>query len=104
LHVETPEGSQQNVLFDGLKTDTVTNSEAQFDDHPSTATGASVAGAAVGDPGDVESRLMASGFTDILASARDNGTDSFWKRGGSCVDGRSVFNRYTSFTSTNPAN
>jgi hypothetical protein len=156
LHVETPEGIQQNVLFvdqgskgvftwnDGssthrlsVKTDTVTNPEAQFDDHPSTATGASVAGAAVGaligsllsggtpaaatggvvgqpvaelqtlkggDPGYVESRLTASGFTYIRTSSRENGTDSFWKRGGSCVDVRSVFGRYQSFTYTNPSN
>lgn len=33
-----------------------------------------------------------------------NGTDSFWKRGGSCVDVRSVFNRYQSFTYANPSN
>ncbi len=156
LHVETPEGLQQNVLFqdegskgvftwnDGdsthrlaVKTDTVTNPDAQFDDHPSTATGASVTGAAVGaligalltggkpagrptgsegqpvaelqsliggDPGYVESRLTASGFTYIRTSSRENGTDSFWKRGGSCVDVRSVFNRYKSFTYANPSN
>jgi hypothetical protein len=156
LHVETPEGLQQNVLFqdqgtkgvftwnDGnsthrlsVKTDTVTNPDAQFDDHPSTATGSDVAGAAVGaligalltggrpasgisgsvgqpvaelqsliggDPGYVESRLTASGFTYIRTSSRENGTDSFWKRGGSCVDVRSVFNRYQSFTYANPSN
>jgi hypothetical protein len=156
LHVETPEGLQQNVLFqdqgtkgvftwnDGnsthrlsVKTDTVTNPDAQFDDHPSTATGSDVAGAAVGaligalltggrpasgisgsvgqpvaelqsliggDPGYVESRLTASGFTYIRTSSRENGTDSFWKRGGSCVVVRSVFNRYQSFTYANPSN
>lgn len=156
LHVETPEGIQQNVLFEdqgskgvftwndgdsthrlSVKTDTVTNPDAQFDDHPSTATGASVAGAAVGaligsllsggkpaaataglvgqpvaelqtlkggDPGYVESRLTASGFTYIRTSSRENGTDSFWKRGRSCVDVRSIFNRYQSFTYTNPSN
>ena len=57
-----------------------------------------------GDPGYVESRLTASGFTYIRTSPRENGTDSFWKRGGSCVDVRSVFNRYQSFTYANPSN
>jgi hypothetical protein len=57
-----------------------------------------------GDPGYVESRLTASGFTYIRTSSRENGTDSFWKRGGSCVDVRSVFNRYQSFTYANPSN
>jgi hypothetical protein len=52
----------------------------------------------------VESRLTASGFTYIRTSSRENGTDSFWKRGGSCVDVRSVFNRYQSFTYANPSN
>jgi hypothetical protein len=156
LHVETSAGLQPNVLFqdqgtqgvftwnDGnsthrlaVKTDVVTNPEAQFDDHPSTSTGASVAGAAVGaligalltggkpaggavgavgqpvaelqslvggDPGYVESRLTASGFTYIRTNSGENGSDSFWKRGGTCVDVRSVLNRYQSFTYTNPTN
>lgn len=156
LHVETPAGIQQNVLYvdqgskgvftwnDGnsthrlaVKTDTVTNANAQFDDHPSTATGADVAGAAVGaligalltggkpasgaaggmgqpvaelqnligrDPGYVESRLTSTGYRYIRTNPRENGTDSFWKRGGSCVDVRSVFNRYQSFTYANPSN
>ncbi|MFM7641236.1 MAG: hypothetical protein ACKO45_06760 [Cyanobium sp.] len=156
LHVETPSGIEQNVLFEdqgskgvfswndgdsthrlAVKTDTVTNPNAQFDDHPSTATGADVAGAAVGaligalitggkpvggaagmvgqpvaelqnliggDPGYVEGRLTGLGYTYIRTSSRENGTDSFWKRGGSCVDVRSVFNRYQSFTYANPSN
>ena len=156
LHVETPSGLEQNVLFEdqgskgvftwndgdsthrlAVKTDTITNPNAQFDDHPSTPTGSEVAGAAVGaligallgggkpasggagvvgqpvaelqnliggDPGYVESRLTASGFTYIRTSSRENGTDSFWRRGGSCVDVRSVFNRYQSFTYANPSN
>lgn len=156
LHVETPAGIDQNVLFEdqgskgvfswndgdsthrlAVKTDTITNPNAQFDDHPSTATGSDVAGAAVGaligallnggkpasgaggtvgqpvaelqnliggDPGNVESRLTALGYTYIRTSSRENGTDSFWKRGGSCVDVRSVLNRYQSFTYTNPSN
>jgi hypothetical protein len=156
LHVETVSGIQQNVLFEdqgskgvftwndgnnttrlSVKTDMVTNPNAQFDDHPSTATGSTLAGAAVGaligallgggkpanapvagegqpvaefqnligsDPGFVESRLTGSGFTYIRSSPRENGVDSFWKRGGSCVDVRSVFNRYQSFTYTNPMN
>lgn len=67
LHGETTYGIQQNVLFEdqgskgvftwndgssttrlSVKTDEVTNPNAQFDDHPSTATGSSLAGAAVG--------------------------------------------------------
>jgi hypothetical protein len=156
LHVETTSGIQQNVLFEdqgskgvftwndgtsttrlSVKTDEVTNPNAQFDDHPSTATGSSVAGAAVGaligalltggrsaaapvagvgqpvaefqnligsDPGYVESRLTGSGYTYIRTSSRENGEDSFWKRGGSCVDVRTTFNRYQSFTYANPSN
>jgi hypothetical protein len=156
LHVESADGVQQNVLFqdqgtkgvftwnDGdsthrlsVKTDTITNPDAQFDDHPSTATGASLAGAAVGaligamlsggkstggvsgavgqpvaelqnlvggDPGYVESRLTASGFTYIRTSSRENGSDSYWKRGRSCVDVRNTLNRYQSFTYANPSN
>lgn len=156
LHVETPSGIEQNVLFedqgtqgvftwnDGMrtqrlsvKTDVVTNPNAQFDDHPSTATGSTLAGAAVGaligallggrpasgaaagqegrpvsdlqdligsDPGYVESRLTAAGYTYIRTMPGENGSDSFWKRGGSCVDVRSVLNRYQSFTYANPSN
>jgi len=156
LHVETSSGIQQNVLFEdqgskgvftwndgssttrlSVKTDEVTNPNAQFDDHPSTATGSSLAGAAVGaligallsggkpanvsgavvgqpvaefqnlinsDPGLVESRLTGSGYTYIRSSSRENGEDSFWKRGGSCVDVRTTFNRYQSFTYANPSN
>jgi len=156
LHVETNSGIQQNVLFEdqgskgvftwndgssttrlSVKTDEVTNPDAQFDDHPSTATGSSLAGAAVGaligallgsgkpanaptlavgqpvaefqnligsDPGYVESRLTGSGYTYIRTSSRENGEDSFWKRGGSCVDVRTTFNRYQSFTYANPSN
>jgi len=67
LHVETHSGLQQNVLFEdqgskgvftwndgssthrlAVKTDVVTNPDAQFEDHPSTSTGSTVAGAAVG--------------------------------------------------------
>ncbi|MEB3333777.1 MAG: hypothetical protein VKP70_02200 [Cyanobacteriota bacterium] len=156
LHVETHDGIEQNVLFEdhgskgvftwndgsnthrlAVKTDVVTNPDAQFDDHPSTATGSSVAGAAVGaligallgggkpattpmgnvgapvldlqnligsDPGYVEGRLTASGYTYIRSAPRENGMDSFWKRGGACVDVRSILNRYQSFTYANPSN
>ena len=156
LHVETHLGLQQNVLFEdqgskgvftwndgnsthrlAVKTDTVTNPNAQFDDHPSTATGSTLAGAAVGallgallggvrpsggsagmvgqpvgdlqnligsDPGYVESRLTGSGYTYIRSNPRENGMDSYWKRGGSCVDVRSILNRYQSFTYANPGN
>jgi hypothetical protein len=156
LHVETVSGIEQNVLFEdqgskgvftwndgsnttrlSVKTDMVTNPNAQFDDHPSTATGSNLAGAAVGaligallgggnsggrqsggigqpvaefqnligsDPGYVESRLTGSGFTYIRTNARENGEDSYWKRGGSCVDVRTTFNRYQSFTYANPSN
>ena len=155
LHVETPSGIEQNVLFEdqgsmgrftwndgrltrqlAVKTDTVTNPNAQFDDHHSTSTGATLAGAAVGaligallsggkhsngstgaegqpvpelqnlvggDPGYVESRMTSSGDTYIQSSPRENGMDSFWKRGGSCVDVRSILNRYQSFTYANPS-
>jgi hypothetical protein len=155
LHVETVSGIQQNVLFEdqgskgvftwndgnsttrlSVKTDTVTNPNAQFDDHPSTATGSTLAGAAVGaligallggkpaggqaggvgqpvaefqnligsDPGYVESRLTGAGYTYIRSSGRENGEDSFWKRGGTCVDVRTSLNRYQSFTYANPSN
>ena len=155
LHVETTSGIQQNVLFEdqgskgvftwndgssttrlSVKTDEVTNPNAQFDDHPSTATGSTLAGAAVGaligallgggkpakgqaagvgqpvaefqtlinsDPGYVESRLTGSGYTYIRTSPRENGEDSYWKRGGNCVDVRSILNRYQSFTYANPS-
>jgi hypothetical protein len=154
LHVETASGIEQNVLFEdqgskgvfswndgasthrlSVKTDTVTNPNAQFDDHPSTATGSTVAGAAVGaligallgggkapantatglegqpvaelqnligsDPGYVESRLTGAGYTYIRSVQRENGVDSYWRRGGSCIDVRSVFNRYQSVTYAN---
>jgi len=156
LHVETVSGIQQNVLFEdqgskgvftwndgnstqrlSVKTDVATNPNAQFDDHPSTAVGSTLAGAAVGaligallnggksskapvsiegqpvadlqgligsDPGYVESRLTGSGYTYIRSAPRENGLDSFWKRGGSCVDVRTILNRYQSFTYANPAN
>ena len=155
LHVETSMGIQQNVLFEdrgssgvfswndgnstyrlAVKTDTVTNPNAQFDDHHSTSVGATVAGAAVGaligallgggrsnsgssgqegqpvadlqnlvgaDPGYVESRLTSAGYTYIQSSPRENGTDSYWKRGGACLDVRSILNRYESFTYANPS-
>lgn len=67
LHVETDSGIGTNVVFEdqgskgvftwndgatthrlAVKTDVVTNPNAQIDDHPSTATGATVAGALVG--------------------------------------------------------
>jgi len=153
LHVETPSGIEQNVLFEdqgsmgrfawndgrfthqlAAKTDTITNPNAQFDDHHSTSTGATLAGAAVGaligalltggkhsngsagaegqpvrelqnlvgcDPGYVESRLTSAGYTYIHSSPRENGVDSFWKRGESCVDARNILNRYQSFTYAN---
>jgi hypothetical protein len=156
LHVETASGIGQNVLFEdqgskgvftwndgttttrlSVKTDVVTNPNAQFDDHPSTATGSTLAGAAVGaligallgggraangqaavvgqpvaefqnligsDPGYVESRLTSSGYTYIRTTPRENGEDSFWKRGGSCVDVRSILNRYQSFTYASTSN
>lgn len=156
LHVETPSGINQNVLFEdkgskgvftwndgstthrlAVKTDEITNPSAQFEDHPSTSTGASLAGAAVGaligallgggkpagggsgavgqpvaelqsligaDPGNVEGRLTSLGYTYIRTSPRENGAASYWKRGGSCVNVRSVLNRYQSFTYANPTN
>lgn len=156
LHVETHSGVEPNVLFEdkgskgvftwndgnntrrlAVKTDTVTNPNAQIDDHPSTATGSSLAGAAVGaligallgggksgggsagmmgqpvgelqsligsDPGYVESRLTGSGYTYVRTSPRENGLDSYWKRGTTCVDVRSIMNRYQSFTYANPSN
>jgi hypothetical protein len=156
LHVETHSGLQQNVLFEdqgskgvftwndgssthrlSVKTDAVTNPDAQFDDHPSTSTGSTVAGAAVGaligallgggkpanttsgavgqpvrelqtligsDPGYAESRLTALGYTYIRSNQRENGVDSFWRRGRSCVDVRSILSRYESITYTSPSN
>lgn len=154
LQVETPSGLQANVLFqdqgskglfswtDGartyrlaVKTDVVTNPNAQFDDHPSASVGQTLATAAVGallsalisggrssggagavgqpvpelqnligaDPGYVESRLTGAGYTYIRSTPSENGMTSFWRRGGSCVDVRSVLNRYQSFTYANPA-
>ena len=124
LHVETPAGIQQNVLYVDQ------GSKGVF-------TGADVAGAAVGaligalltggkpasgaaggmgqpvaelqnligrDPGYVESRLTSTGYRYIRTNPRENGTDSFWKRVGSCVDVRSILNRYQSFTYANPSN
>lgn len=154
LHVETSTGIQQNVLFEdqgskgiftwndgtsthrlAVKTDTVNNPNAQFDDHHSTSVGATLAGAAVGallgallsggksnpsssgvegqpvsdlqylvgaDPGTVESRLTSSGYTYIQSSPRENGVDSYWRRGNACVDVRNILNRYQSFTYANP--
>ncbi|MFM7269840.1 MAG: hypothetical protein ACKOZT_14880 [Cyanobium sp.] len=156
LHVETDAGIGTNVLFEdqgskgvfswndgattrrlAVKTDVVTNPNAQIDDHPSTATGASVTGALVGgligallsggkpantsggmvgqpvpemqnlignDPGYVESRLTGTGYTYIRSNPLENGVQSFWKRGGSCVAVRSILNRYSSFTYANPGN
>ncbi|MEB3317869.1 MAG: hypothetical protein VKO39_06995 [Cyanobacteriota bacterium] len=150
LHVETSGGIEQNVLFEdhgskgvftwndgsrthrlAVKTDVVTNPDAQFDDHPSRASGSSIAGAAVGaligallsgskpaqtqggdigqpvrdlqnligsDPGYAEGRLTSLGYTYIHSSQRENGVDSFWRRGSTCVDVRSILNRYQSFT------
>lgn len=156
LHVETDSGIGTNVLFEdhgskgvftwndgesthrlAVKTDVVTNPNAQFDDHPSTATGATVAGAAVGaligalltggkpaggasgavgqpvaemqsligaDPGMVEGRLTSTGYTYIRSAPRENGEDSYWKRGSTCVNVRTILNRYQSFTYANPSN
>jgi hypothetical protein len=156
LHVETRAGIEQNVLFEdqgskgvftwndgtsthrlAVKTDEVTNPNAQFDDHPSTATGSTLAGAAVGaligallgggkqpnpaigvegqpvadlqnligsDPGYAESRLTSLGYTYIRSNPRENGVDSFWRRGASCVDVRSTLGRYQSFTYTTATN
>ena len=156
LHVETHSGLQQNVLFEdqgskgvftwndgssthrlAVKTDVVTNPDAQFDDHPSTSTGSTIAGAAVGaligallggakpantesagvgqpvrelqnligsDPGYAEGRLTALGYTYIRSNQRENGVDSFWRRGRSCVGVRSILNRYESFTYANLSN
>jgi hypothetical protein len=155
LHVETHSGIEQNVLFEdqgskglfswndgnsthrlAVKTDTITNPNAQFDDHPSTATGPALAGAAVGaligallgggkstggsaglegqpvadlqnligsDPGYAESRLTGSGYTYIHSRPRENGVDSYWKRGAACLDVRSIMNRYQSITYANPS-
>jgi len=55
------------------------------------------------DPGSVESRLTGSGYTYIRTSPRENGEDSYWKRGDNCVDVRSILNRYQSFTYANPS-
>lgn len=156
LHVETDSGIGSNVLFEdqgskgvfswndgstthrlAVKTDVVTNPNAQIDDHPSTATGASVTGALVGGligallsggkpsggagvegqpvpelqsmmssaPGSVENRLTATGYAYIRSIEGNNDEfESFWKRGGSCVDVRRINNRYASFTYSNPAN
>jgi hypothetical protein len=155
LHAETHSGLQENVLFEdkgnkgvftwndgnsthrlAVKTDTVTNPNAQIDDHSSASVGSALAGAAVGaligallgggnkggssggavgqpvadlqnligsDPGYLESRMTGSGYTYIRTIPGENGADSFWKRGGSCVDVRSVMNRYQSITYSNPA-
>ncbi len=54
--------------------------------------------------GPTESRLPGSGYTCIRTSPRENGEDSFWKRGSSCVNVRSILNRYQSFTDANPSN
>ena len=40
---------------------------------------------------------------DHRTNLRENGEDSFWKRGGGCVDVRTTFNRYQSFTCANPS-
>ena len=56
------------------------------------------------DPGYAESRLTGSGYTYIHSSPRENGVDSYWKRGASCLDVRSIMNRYQSFTYANPSN
>jgi hypothetical protein len=56
------------------------------------------------DPGFVESRLTGMGYTYIRSNSRENGSDSFWKRGGTCVGVRSTLNRYQSFTYANPGN
>lgn len=156
LHVETNSGIGTNVLFEdqgskgvfswndgstthrlAVKTDVVTNPNAQIDDHPSTAIGASVTGALVGGligallgggkpsggagaegqrvpelqsmmgsaPGSVENRLTATGYSYIRSIEGNNDEfESFWKRGGSCVDVRRINNRYVSFTYSNPAN
>lgn len=156
LHVESDSGIGTNVLFEdqgskgvfswndgntthrlAVKTDVVTNPNAQIDDHPSTATGATVAGALVGgligailgggapsggaaiegqpvpelqsmlggQPGSVESRLTATGYSYIRSNELDNDAfESFWKRGNSCVNVSRINNRYRSFTYVNPAN
>jgi hypothetical protein len=157
LHVETHSGIQQNVMFEdqgskgvfswndgssthrlAVKTDVITNPDAQFDDHHSTSSGSTVAGAAVGaligallgggakpanttggsvgqpvrelqsligsDPGYAEGRLTALGYTYIRSSQRENGVDTFWRRGRSCVDVRSILNRYESITYANLSN
>lgn len=99
--METNSGIGTNVLFEdqgskgvftwndgntthrlAVKTDVVTNPNAQIDDHPSTATGSAVVGTLVGgligsDPGYVESRLAATGYTYIRSAPRENGMDSF---------------------------
>lgn len=112
------DGSSTHRL--AVKTDVVTNPDAKFDDHPSTATGATVTGAAVGaligallgggkpanapaamegqpvselqnligsDPGYVESRLTGAGSPTSAP-----------------VHGRSILNRYQSFTYANSSN
>ena len=156
LHVESDSGIGVNVLFEdqgskgvftwndggtthrlAVKTDVVTNPNAQIDDHPSTATGTAVAGALVGgligailsggkpsggggvegqpvlelqgmlggQPGSVESRLTATGYSYIRSNELNNDEfESFWKRSSTCVNVRRVNNRYASFTYVNPAN
>lgn len=54
------------------------------------------------DPGYVESRLTGAGYSYVRSNPGENGSDSYWKRGNSCVDVRSVLNRYQSFTYANP--
>ena len=129
LHVETPSGIKQNVLYEdqdnkgrfswndgrlthqlAVKTDTVTNANAQFEDqHSNGSTGAEgqpmpgLQNLVGGDPGYVESRLTSSEYTYIQSSPRENGMDSFWKRGDNCVDVRNILNRYQSFTYANPS-
>lgn len=156
LHVETDSGIGTNVVFEdqgskglftwndgstthrlAVKTDVVTNPNAQFDDHPSTATGATVTGALVGgligailsggkpsvgagmegqpvpelqsmldsQPGSVESRLTGTGYSYIRSNELNyNDFESFWQRGGSCVNVHRINNRYVSFTYVNRAN
>lgn len=54
------------------------------------------------ESGTVESRLTATGYAYIRSNERNGGFESFWKRGGSCVDVRRFQNRYASFTYVNP--